>query len=261
MIDPGRLDAVAERAWPPEELLDLDGWHLRAMQGVTRRGNSVLPHACRGSLSLSQRIDRAERFYDARGLPRLFHVGPAAAPLQLDAELDRRGYVIDAPVSLRTASVVRVLRETRTWEDVELCVDSEPSPALFCVLGERGRYRDALPVFRSLLERLSGRILYAVACVRHEPVGAGFAVVEPPWAGIFSMRTEAAWRGRGIGRSLLHALAEAVLDRQVTQAYLQVERDNAAALALYSRAGFAEQYGYHYRLHPGVSGGGASSRR
>ena len=50
-------------------------------------------------------------------------------------------------------------------------------------------------------------------------------------------------------------LAEGVsygLARGATKAYLQVERQNDAALRIYARAGFREVYGYHYRLERNI---------
>jgi ribosomal protein S18 acetylase RimI-like enzyme len=47
---------------------------------------------------------------------------------------------------------------------------------------------------------------------------------------------------------VLAALARWAAERGARRLYLQVERDNPAALGLYARAGFRERYGYHYRL-------------
>jgi GNAT superfamily N-acetyltransferase len=54
-------------------------------------------------------------------------------------------------------------------------------------------------------------------------------------------------RRRGAGRALLGALAGWGLRIGCGRLYLQVEVENAAALRLYARAGFATAYGYHYR--------------
>jgi GNAT superfamily N-acetyltransferase len=81
-------------------------------------------------------------------------------------------------------------------------------------------------------------------------VATALGVSDGDWAGVFSLLTRPAWRGRGAGRALLGALARWAASRGARRLYLQVERDNAPALALYAKAGFRERYGYHYRLRP-----------
>ena len=100
---------------------------------------------------------------------------------------------------------------------------------------------------------MTGRVVYAVAYADRVPKAAGFIVMEANWAGVFSMRTQPDARGQGLGRAVLGALAAEAMDCNATHAYLQVEQGNAAALGLYARSGFVEQYGYHYRRHPEVS--------
>jgi N-acetylglutamate synthase len=45
-------------------------------------------------------------------------------------------------------------------------------------------------------------------------------------------------------------LASAAVAEAAASLYLQVEEDNHAARALYTRAGFTEHHGYHYRVAP-----------
>jgi len=54
-------------------------------------------------------------------------------------------------------------------------------------------------------------------------------------------------RRRGAARAVLAALAADAREEGVEGLYLQVERSNAAAIALYASASFRELYGYHYR--------------
>jgi len=61
------------------------------------------------------------------------------------------------------------------------------------------------------------------------------------------MYTLAEARRRGHARTLLAAMAGWALAQGAAHAYLQVERDNPAALTVYRRAGFTTVHGYHYR--------------
>ncbi|MFD0888109.1 GNAT family N-acetyltransferase [Streptosporangium algeriense] len=53
-----------------------------------------------------------------------------------------------------------------------------------------------------------------------------------------------------MARAVLGAGARWARERGAERLYLQVERDNEAALRLYTRAGFSYSHGYHYRIRP-----------
>ncbi|WP_424184340.1 GNAT family N-acetyltransferase [Actinokineospora sp. G85] len=75
------------------------------------------------------------------------------------------------------------------------------------------------------------------------------AVAEEPrdgWAGVFAMVTLPGFRGRGVARAVLGALAGWSAERADGMC-LQVELGNAAAIGLYRAAGFAEAARFHYR--------------
>ena len=67
------LDELAANAWPAMVQQGLDGWRLRASDGVTRRANSVLS-AGRGPAYSDWLVD-VESFYRRRRL--LAHHQPA----------------------------------------------------------------------------------------------------------------------------------------------------------------------------------------
>jgi GNAT superfamily N-acetyltransferase len=98
-----------------------------------------------------------------------------------------------------------------------------------------------------MLGRVRGRAGFALVRAGGEPVAVGLTVAAPPWAGVFSMLTLPAQRGRRLGEAVLVAIARWAQERAASRLYLQVESDNAAARRLYARAGFVPRYAYHYR--------------
>lgn len=78
-------------------------------------------------------------------------------------------------------------------------------------------------------------------------VAVGRAVEDTGWVGVFGMGTVATARGRGAASSVLAALASWAGGRGARLLYLQVEREDEVARALYDSAGFVELAGYHYR--------------
>src|SRR5262249_24506372 len=90
-----------------------------------------------------------------------------------------------------------------------------------------------------------------IAHVDRKPAGMVFGVLERGWCGIYGLTTVPAARGRGVASTMLHALAEAALAAGADDTYLQVERDNTKARALYDKLGFTVAAGYHYRVKRG----------
>lgn len=241
-----RLEEVAFAAWPAEHVEEHQGWRLRWLSGITRRGNSVWTGAA-ASGAFAPRIEHAERFYRERGTTASFHLSPLA-PSGLDALLDERGYVVDAPVCVQAASLARVLASSASTSPIfEVQVSSVLTPAWFELAGSRSRFAAAQATYRGLLERLGERARYALATSAGRPVGTSLGVLDGEWLGLSSMLTQPPFRGRGVAGALLRALCDDARLAGASRVYLQVERDNVAALRAYARAGLETAYTTHYR--------------
>ncbi len=252
MADPEILaiERVAFEAWPAAEVRALGGWRLRFNHGVTNRGSSVWPGPGASEGTLDARLAEVERFYAERGAAACYQLSAAADPPELDAALAAHGYECVTPVSVEVASAARVAALGAPREVEALCAD-ELDEAWFDVSGRGGRFRgEAVAVYRGLLERLAGRAGFARVSAGGKVVAVGLTVAAAPWAGVFSMLTLPAWRGRGFGAAVLGASARWAQGRGASRLYLQVEVDNATARRLYARAGFEPRYPYHYRRAP-----------
>lgn len=242
-----RLEAAAYRAWPAAEVVDLGGWKLRHTEGVTRRGNSVSPRAIQGGMLLEARIGKVEAFYQSRGLAPLFQLGGCPVPQDLDATLERRGYAIEAEVTVQTAAPGRVLGHVPDFGFTCVTTNS-PTDAWRSVAVGESRFAAVPRVLDGFLERLKGRCRFVLASRRGAPACAALLVLEPPYVGLFSMVTAPRHRRQGAGRAVVRAAATwAEAQPRCSQMYLLVESDNAPAVALYRQSGFVAQYGYHYR--------------
>jgi GNAT superfamily N-acetyltransferase len=239
------IERCAYDAWPAEEVESFEGWRLRAMRGVSRRANSVWAFEATGDIPVEERIDRVERWYGSRNLAPTFQVAARARPEGLDAKLDERGYRIEAPVSIQVAATTDVLSTTRRCDAV---VTRTCSEEWFDISGRRGRFAKVADAYGALLIRIGTGARFAVARIDGQPACVGLGVVAGAWMGVFSMLTLPRARRRGAARGVLWALAETAFEAGVDRMYLQVERDNPAAIALYAAASFRELYGYHYRV-------------
>jgi GNAT superfamily N-acetyltransferase len=242
------VEDLAFRSWPAAEVADIEGWRVRFTSGVTRRGNSVWANEWRGS-RVEASIDRVEDFYRARSAAPMFQVGPLSRPVDLDAALARRGYVVTAPTRILSAGVdaLKTFADDRKTLASASVYDSI-TDAWFEVSGERGRFAAHQDIYRALLGRMAKRSGYALATIGGEPAAVGLGVCDPPWLGVFSMSTLPSHRRRGAAMAILSALAIWGAQRGAKRVYLQVEADNRPARSLYARSGFEDVYGVHYRV-------------
>jgi ribosomal-protein-alanine N-acetyltransferase len=90
-----------------------------------------------------------------------------------------------------------------------------------------------------------------VACDAKRRI-AGFAMIRQVGdeAELITIAVDKKWRGKGIGLSLMRALFDDLLMTPAKKLFLEVAADNAAALKLYTKLGFAkvsERKGYYPR--------------
>jgi ribosomal protein S18 acetylase RimI-like enzyme len=220
-----------------------DGWLLGYRRGPTKRLRSVNPFY-RSTLPLEQKVAYCTAFYEAQGLPATFRIVPFSEPATLDAWLEDHGWrSFDRSLVLRT-DLAEVSDRGPPDHPVELVAPPawEPLVAQLLAIGA-----EALPGY---VERAAMHPLPQVgAVIRREGdvVACGLARLEDDRAGLFAIHTAEAWRGRGLGRSIVAALLAEARRRGAAEAYLQVRDGNASALALYDRFGFATAYAYWYR--------------
>lgn len=238
-------------AWPAADTEALGPWLLRASGGPTHRGNSVATASAAPApddAELTRWVDAAERWYEARGRAPMFQVGPCAAPA-LDTLLSARGYVVEGPAITQSAAPDDVL--ARCLATRETVVERAPSGAWLDVAGRASRFASTYDVFLGFLARLGERARYVSARDEGGHIGSTcLCVVSSGRVGIYAMFTRDAERRRGGALSMLRAAAQLAHVEGAAELYLQVERENAGARALYERAGFHDEFAYHYRGRP-----------
>ena len=247
-VEPIRIEEAGLNALQTTQQLFYDGWLLRVSAGKAKRARSVNPHFG-SSLPLDAKIDHCERVYRERALPVLFRMTPFAKPVALAAVLEARGYVAFDATLVQIRSLAEIPRRTpRT--DVVLA-----TPPIAEFVEAVGELRGSTAGERAAhLERLSSTPLATCAIVANIDgcaVAAGQAAIDGGLAGIYDMMTATAWRGRGIASLIVEALLAWAARQRATHAFLQVNDDNAPALAVYRRYGFTTAYTYHYRARPG----------
>lgn len=241
-MDIAALERIAARAWPAAEEARLGGWLLRAASGHTGRANSCWTLAAPDRPAAAA-IEVVEAWYAARGLTPLFRTSDGAtAPAGLADLLAARGY---AP-EMETVTMLGPL-SPQVDEAVSLSAASDEGfrAVLFGVhhRGD-GDAQERLEV----LSRIRSPVAFAKLPLDGQAAAVGVCAVEGEWAGLSAMRTLDSARRRGLARRVVGALHAFAAEAGATRGYLQVEAQNAPAIALYRSLGFAPAFSYrHWR--------------
>lgn len=239
MIDAALLEPLADDAWPARERARLGGWRLNASSGRSMRINACWPLAA-PDREVEAALDAAEAFYVERGLPPRFKLTDGlVAPADLAERLAARGYaptkqtlVMLGPVAGEGDPAIRMAREPdAAFEAVFTATAGDP---------EDGRERI------ETLKRIPAPACFARLDIDGAPAAIGCGAVSGAFVGIFGMRTAPDHRRKGLARRIFRALLAEAKTLGADRAWLQVEADNAGAIALYADEGFEPGYRYSY---------------
>ncbi len=251
-LDPAEVEAIDRAtvaALAPRIVIEDDGWLVCADDGKINRANSVTPLGL-GSDPLADKIRRVEAFYARQELPSAFRISDRPPLDDLRRALETRGYEPRLPTLVQLGEVSGLLG---CLDDPPGEVSDRTDDAWAAAFGGEGfDPEDAASRVRAL-SRSPGAV-YGSVREDGETLAVGAISFGLGWAGIHGMRTARAHRGRGLARRVLVALARAARERGVERLYLQVERDNAPACALYRRAGFRPGWSYAHWRRAGSSG-------
>ncbi len=244
-----RIEEAGLNALQTQRQLFYDGWLLRVSPGEARRARSVNAHFG-STLPLPDKIAYCEKVYAQQGLPPLFRMTPFVHPRDLGNALAARGYNAFAPtlvqaLTLESAPDVPAHDDdvTVTTPDARAFVD-----AVGDLRGSTAQQRDAHH------ERLSNSPLGKRFVAVHRDgrvVCAAQVAIEGALAGVFDVVTAENARGQGFATLACASLLSWAWQHGAQTAYLQVSADNAPALAIYRKFGFATVYAYHYCGLPG----------
>lgn len=232
-------------AWPGIEVKWDGSWVRRAAGGYTKRANSIQCFDPEDGEEADLRVISASSWMVIRGLKPVFRMTPLTSP-ELTETLDDAGWQSvghshlyamplgeHAPdpegrvTTLLDPDFLAAQQTLKGQNDVVMAA----MRALFAVM--------AVPAIGIVVEREGVAVATGLMAIADGIVITGNVMVDPTrrrqGLGAAMMRTGLAWaKGQG-----------------ATVASLNVEADNAAALALYAGLGYRHQYDYAYRI-PGT---------
>lgn len=239
MIDPAILEPLADDAWPARERERLGGWRLNASSGRSMRINACWPLAA-PDRDPEAALDAVEAWFAQRGLPPRFKLTDGVfAPDDLPGRLAARGY---APCKETLVMLGPTGGEGDSGVQISPAPDATFEAVFTATAGDPEDGRERLEA----LSRIPAPARFARLNVDGAPAAIGASAIGGGFAGIFGMRTSPDHRRKGLARRVLRALLAEAKSLGADRAWLQVEADNAPAIALYADEGFEPAYRYRY---------------
>lgn len=244
------VELATAHAFPGIEHIEVDGWLLRAGDGITERSNSAAPLGA--SAGLAEVPEAAIReFYQRHQLPACILIPDRIAPAALQFARAHRwtfGPEIvvmtrplqPQPVELPAGFHFEVLdKPTQDWLDLyHFRGVPLPEHALFL-----------------LHKEIEGRLGFGAIRTDHGEIvaitrGTITAGGNEQYLGYSAVEVAEAYRRRSLATALGNAMLSWGAENGAPQAYLQVISTNEAALKLYDKLGFIEHHRQRYAHAP-----------
>jgi N-acetylglutamate synthase len=240
-IERATLAAVA-----PESIAEQGAWLLPFDSGHVGRAKSAVPWQHAGDAADPRWVDTIEAHYAQRGQHAALRIPDVPSFAALRAALQRRGYSAYQPSLVQTGTVqaMRAVADNMALAHT-VQISSATDARWHCTLLNEGldAQDEASRVAR--MGRVAGMQFAAVYGAAHT-LAVGAALHSHGWGSVHGLRTALGQRGQGLAAQVLAALAKALAQQGCERVFLQVEEGNAAAQALYQRAGFSTAWRYQY---------------
>lgn len=233
-------------SWPALEEVRDGGWLARFSRGYSRRSNSIQSMDPADDANADSRLDALRALYAEHGLPAYFRITPLAGPNTL-AALDRQGWIEDDRNFVMAMPLRKSMRPVGATTQSFEHTDPQWARVQTALAGTEDK-RDALAATLALITAPARSFLAYDTDLK--PVAAALVVNADGLAFMLNVVVNEDMRGLGYGRAIMHAGLNWAAQTGATAAALQVQADNAVALALYTKLGFTEQYTYQYRRYP-----------
>jgi GNAT superfamily N-acetyltransferase len=243
-----RIEHACFAAWPALREMQVDGWLLRAANGLSRRANSANPLAS-ASGNLDAVLAACEKFYYAQNLSVILRLPSFVDPSIQDRALQRQ-YRSEGETLVMHTQIESARAEANTSVDIS----NTPTDDWFRSMS---RLQNYTPEKYDSYRRVVGLIAVPAgyALLRHEgrPVSASYGAIHDGMLVFESVVTDKDHRGKGHGKRMLAALLAWGRAAGATGVCLQVQADNTA-VALYTSLGLRPLYRYRYLREPERSG-------
>ena len=233
------LENLSDTTWPATEIIEFGKWRLRISDGFTMRANSVLPTGAgpigEPPLALADAVEHVIKIYRDKGLTPTFTL-PLPIYQELDEYLESQGWQIKVGAQFLIKDIDLI--ETEIFSQFNYKILDYPSEEW---LGLQSDHR-----LENLMQRYPAK--YGVIKSGESVKAVGRIATLGTWAMATRLFVDPSHRGKGLAQQLMLLLMVAAKEDGATKIALQVDLENAAALALYDSMGFRLHHKYVYRV-------------
>ena len=240
--DAETFERAGLKAWPGIEVAWDGSWVRRAAGGYTKRANSTQCFDPDDYEDADMRVISACSWMVLRRIRPVFRITPLSSP-ELNATLDEAGWdTIDA-----SHLMAMELGEHEPDGAAELLPVLDPK---FLAVAQRLQAYDdtAMTGMKNLLAALEVPAVGVVLTRDGEAVASSIMAIADGVVITGNVVTDPARRRQGFAAAMMRSGLAWARREGARVAALNVQADNAAAIALYSGLGYARQYDYSYRV-------------
>lgn len=242
-----QLEAVAFRAWPAASVHYDGSWMIRQTAGhPSKRINSVNPLDPSDHRDIETRIEAAQRRFKSYNRPLVFRQSPLSSP-KLENYFDSRGWVRFDESKMLLAHICDINLDDGIdllpVKDIGWYVNASMQTH-----GRDGSYMAGLTEIVSKIKPNTG--YFVIEDDEGNALSSLLCVQDQEFAGILDIATHTSHQCKGYAQQIIKSALIWAKYNGAKKVWLQVEKKNKSALALYSKFGFEEIYHYSYRQQP-----------
>jgi ribosomal protein S18 acetylase RimI-like enzyme len=245
-----RIDRHAAAAWPSLIQETSDGWTLRAFGGAGGRRLNTSLTPCRelDAEEIETALERSAAFAHAQRIPQRIQISPLHLHGALVSALVEQAWDFGPEILVMSASVAEIRATGPVAPADDFVITREADDAWLASRARCNPGSDIDPLRRTVLPLLTGRAHFCRIGER----AVGIAVASDGLVALFALAVAPDSRRQGLGKLLVRSMLAGV---EAETAYLQVEIENAAAIALYTSLGFLEAFHYLHAIAPASAAG------
>jgi len=189
-------------------------------------------------MPVADALKHAEAFYEERGLApqALIRLGSPEVEALLAC-----GWIDARPEQSDTCVLHTTLDHVNACTQYDVLIAERPGDAWYATA-----FDGPVPAAAPTVLEGAPKAVFASISLDGRMVAVGRGSMTGHWLGVDAIRVDPSYRRRGLGTALLQGLARWSGPLGGRRTYLEVVEENAAAMATYSRLGYAEAYRYRY---------------
>ena len=234
------FEEMASNAHVALNTMQYDGWLIRFANGHTNRANSVSV-IYPSTISFDVKVPQCEEIYKKANLPCVFKLTEEDS--ELNEYLEAHGYEAVTPTDV----MILNLRD-KAFRKGECVFSKEPTEEWLHAYFTFEGFTDITKqeTFRQMLSKVLVDTIYCSVIKDGEVAACASAAIEQGYMLLQNVVVSPVYRGHGYGKTVCESLIAQAKENGAHHTYLQVVRENAAAVNMYLKLGYERVYTYWY---------------